>query len=235
MNKRKSRWLAAAIAAFAIIAGTAAFMTSRDTVTNTFPAGKLQIQIIEPNWVPDPVIVPEQEVRKNPYIENTDTTSAYVFMEVTVPAAEVTLEVSAPDDDKGKVNATKTIPLFRFVSDNSYTSNPTGNQVIRAGWFPMSGYPVTNTNSAGKTVSYTYLYAYTGANTDDTMAVLTSGSRTTTPLFDSVRFCNAREDDTIPGSRQNIEIRAYGIQSGFLISSGETATKAEDVWQYLKK
>ena len=245
MDRKRIRLLAASIAALAIIAGIAAFFTNKDLVTNVFQASRLRIKVIEPNWHPNPTIVPEQEIPKDPFIKNTEETSAYVFMEVTVPVATVTLEKNNYDNEnneKGKKDRTALIPLFRFINsdtadDQDITDPENPAQEINKGWYPMPGYPKPNVNSSGETVSYTYLYAYTGAdnNTDDTMAVLSPDETTTTSLFDKVKFCNAREDDTLPGSRQLIDIKAYGIQTEFLISPTQTENKAENVWQYLTK
>ncbi|MBR1393319.1 MAG: hypothetical protein IJ561_05730 [Ruminococcus sp.] len=247
MNKNKLRLLAASVAAFTVVAGIAAFFTGEDAVTNAFQASTLSIKITEPSWDPEPTIVPEQEVDKDPYITNTDKTPAYVFMEVTVPAVEVTVEKASPDLDKGSEAVTDIVPLFRFVnSEEEYVTDPDSpDQKINKGWYPMPGYPVANKEKGSeddsidealkKTVSYTYLYAYTGAddNTTDTMAVLSPDKTTEVSLFNKVRFVNAREDEELSGSRQLIEIKAYGIQTEHLSSFGVTETKAERIWALL--
>lgn len=238
MNKRKIRMLAISLASFTFIFGLAAYFTSEDNVTNAFKSATLQIKVVEPNWKPDPTIVPEQKIDKDPSIVNVDDTSAYVFMEVTVPADKVSVEMT-DGEDKGKLNAEKTVPMFRFIN-NATTDNYTSDQLstdqkVNDGWYAMSGYPKENKNSSDETVSYTYLYAYTGTNHNDTMIALKPNETTLNPLFKQVLFCNAREDDTISDSSLNIRIKAYGIQENYLRSSDETETKAETVWQYLSK
>ncbi len=244
MGKGKYRLLAAAIGSFTVIAGVTAYFTGEDSISNLFKPGTLDIRITEPSWSPDPVILPEEMTAKDPYIENIDTTPAYVFMEVTVPAASVSLE-DASGSDKGRLDQTVYAPLFRFVNTtgtapnetDTYTADPTDwdSQTVNPGWYPLSDKFITHQDSSGNPVSYTYFYAYTGTdnNTDDTMTALAPGTTTTTPLFDKVLMCNAREDDTLPGSRQVIEIKIYGIQSDHLTGSDTTVTKAETVWQYL--
>ena len=99
----------------------------------------------------------------------------------------------------------------------------------------MPEYPKEKRNSANDVSSYTYLYAYVGDNSGNTMAVLKPSQKTAAPLFNKVIFCNAREDDELPGSQLNIQIDVFGIQTDFLKSSDETETEAEKVWRYLKK
>ncbi|MBR1527823.1 MAG: hypothetical protein IJ642_00805 [Oscillospiraceae bacterium] len=238
MNKGKIRMLAISLASFTVISGLAAYFTSEDNVTNAFKSATLQIKVVEPNWKPDPTIVPEQKIDKDPSIVNIDDTPAYVFMEVTVPADEVTVE-KVDGENKGELNSTQNVPMFRFINSDTtdnYTSDQFSTaQKVNAGWYAMSGYPKANKDSSEETVSYTYLYAYTGTNNDDTMVALNPNETTLNPLFKQVLFCNAREDDSISASRLNIKIKAYGIQEKYLKSSNETETKAELVWQYLSK
>ena len=237
MQKQKLRLLAVSIASLTIIAGIAAYFSSSDMVTNSFEASALRIRIQEPSWHDNPTIVPDQQVDKDPYILNTDETPAYVFLLVTVPAQEVSVEDDQPDADKGKLlgDEPQNVPLFRFInSSGEYTADPfSTEQCYNGGWYFMEMTPVTD--DSGTVRDYTYLYAYTGDNQGNTMAVLNPGERTATPLFNKVLFCNAREDDTLPGSRQTIGIEALGIQTEHLRSSGQTETEAEIIWQYLKK
>ncbi|MBQ8920869.1 MAG: hypothetical protein IJ060_01745 [Oscillospiraceae bacterium] len=253
MGKIRLRLLAAAIASLMIIAGLIAYFSSKDAATNRFGSAKLRIRVTEPHWNNNPTIVPEQKIDKDPYIVNTDETPAYVFMQVTVPVEAVLLEQS--DGDKGKLITSESsavdeegnpvtltqaefaVPLFRFINSSSeYTEDQlSSSQLCNAGWYAMPDHPKENKNSDNETVSLTYLYAWVGDNAGNTMAVLNPGETTDTPLFDQVIFCNAREDDALPGSVQHIQIEVFGIQTEFLKSSEETETQAEIVWQYLTK
>ena len=238
MGRNKRRMLALSMTALTVIAGTLAYFTSVDNVTNTFGSATLQIRVTEPHWRNDPTIVPEQKVDKDPYIVNTDKTPAYVFIQVTVPVQEVTLEKNSGDDKGIKLN-TCSVPLFRFInSDDEYSADALGSeQLFNKGWHPMADYTRKNTDDSGKVTGITYLYAWTD-NDDpavDDMAVLYPGKTTDTPLFDKVIFCNAREDDALSGSSQFIDIKVFGIQTEYLKSSDETETKADKVWHYLNK
>lgn len=238
MEKKKYRLLALSLASFTIIAGITAYFTSEDVSTNSFSATTLQIKILEPNWKPNPTVVPEEKIDKDPYIVNIDETPAYVFMQVTVPAENIIIESNSPDTEKGKkIQSIQTFPLFRFINQNdteSYTADPlSSEQKYNAGWYHIN--TTENKNNSDKIISYTYLYAWTGENEDSTMAVLYPNQSTDTPLFNKVIFCNARENDALSGSLQNIKIEAFAIQTDYLKSSDETEYKAENIWNYLSK
>lgn len=196
----------------------------------------LRIQIVEPNWQTHQTVTPEKQIPKDPYIKNIDKTPAYVFMQVTVPAEIIVLERSDEDAEKGNsISSTAAIPLFRFVNaTGSYETDQTkSDQYVNAGWYWLK--TAENVNSAGETESISYLYAWTGDNTDDTMAVLAPDETTSRPLFHAVMFCNAREDDALSGSIQNIKVDAFAIQSDYLKSALEPESKAKTVWQYLSE
>ena len=237
MQRSKIRLLALSLASFTVIAGITAYFTSGDEVTNSFEAASLQIKIEEPSWKNNPVIVPEEKIDKDPYIVNTNNTSAYVFMKVTVPAQEVIIENASVDTNKGKYSNTAVIPLFRFVnSSGEYTTDQFSyTQLTNIGWYLMPDYPQQNVDSSDEVSSYSYLYAYTGNSGTNVMAALPPSQRTATPLFNEVIFCNAREDEDLSGSKQHIQIEVFGIQTDFLKSSDETETEAEKIWQYLAK
>lgn len=241
MKPSKMRLLALSLGVLALIAGTAAYFTGSDAVTNTFGSATLQIRVEEPHWNNNPTIVPAQRIDKDPYIVNTDETPAYVFMQVTVPVQEITVEQSSPLQQQGAAVASRFVPLFRFIrsgAEPAYETDPLStNQLHNAGWYAMPGYPIPNQNSRKETESLTYLYAWTNQADSgvNTMAPLLPGTRTATPLFQQVIFCNAREDDTLPGSVQNIRIEVIGIQTAYLQSSAATETQAEQVWAHLSQ
>ena len=112
---RKIRLFAVSVASVATIGAISAFYVSTDRVTNTFSYSNLEIKITEPDFVQDQLIVPDQQIVKNPYIENTDSTPSYVFMEVTVPAGSISVEKDTDSDEKGTLLSKAFVPLFRFV------------------------------------------------------------------------------------------------------------------------
>ena len=103
MNKKKALTTMAACGLVAAlgVGGTMAYLTDSEQTTNTFTIGKVKIDVQEPGWdttdknnnnIPDKAedVVPNQELAKNPLIENTGSNSAVVFLKVTVPTKYVT-------------------------------------------------------------------------------------------------------------------------------------------------
>lgn len=96
MKKRRIRILIGIGAAGAVLAAgsTAAYLTDKDEVTNQFTVGKVEIEGKEPGYMPDPGgktedIVPSEVIPKDPQITNTGKNDAYVYMDVSIPAAKV--------------------------------------------------------------------------------------------------------------------------------------------------
>lgn len=113
-DKKARRWLIAAmlvlILGIALFAtkGIWAYMSDTDDMINKFVVGDVHITAQEPNMptedededgVPDEceLLVPLQEVPKDPSITNTGTNDCIVFFRVTVPVEELNLI-----DDNGK-------------------------------------------------------------------------------------------------------------------------------------
>ena len=95
MNKKKALTTMAACGLVAAlgVGGTMAYLTDSEQTTNTFTIGKVKIDVQEPGWdttdknnnnIPDKAedVVPNQELSKNPLIENTGSNSAVVFLKV---------------------------------------------------------------------------------------------------------------------------------------------------------
>ena len=79
--------------ALAVLVGTSiAYFTERtNSLDNNVTVGKVDIELTEPNWNPEKAknIEPDKEILKDPKITNTGKNSAYVYMEVKIPKAEV--------------------------------------------------------------------------------------------------------------------------------------------------
>ena len=157
MRKSKKQLLRALIAcglvASVAAGGTVAYLTDAETATNTFTIGRVQIDLEEPGYPgndSDEVknIVPNQEIVKDPQIENTGNNDALTFLRVEVPQ-----EMFTDGDDS--TGAQKKQDLFRLkgVSDQ---------------WELLRTETVTGENGKAKT-SYVYGYKKTlgkGATTD---------------------------------------------------------------------
>ena len=93
-------WAASLLLTGALAAGgTLAYLTDKDSVTNQFVVGKVDIEGHEPSYAPDPDgktnhIVPTQVIPKDPRIENKGKNDSYVYMDVSIPIAKVLIGVS---------------------------------------------------------------------------------------------------------------------------------------------
>lgn len=198
------------------IGGIAAYFTDGDTQTNTFTVGKISLDLQEPNWEPPKDITPNQEIQKDPQIKNDGINDEYVFLEVVVPYANVTIA----NADGTKAPEKKDTELFSYD--------------VKDGWVEV-GEAKKDTDK--KTV--THLYAY---GSEDAMTVL-GKDVTTGSLFDWVRFANVVEDENLEETTQNIVVNAYGIQTTN-INDGKVSLDGKnddgkvapaDVWAVLSK
>ena len=174
MRKSKKK-LALAVAACALsltlaFGGTLAYMTDTEGATNTMTVGRVHIELEEPGYPgndSDEVknIIPNQEVVKDPQIENTGNNDALVFLRVEVPQEEFT-ELDANNN----VGEKKLQDLFKLkgLSENW--------ELIKT---------ETSTDADGKTkTSYVYGYKKTLAK-----------NSTTDKLFQKVQMKNSIEND----------------------------------------
>ena len=126
----------AGILCLASVGGVSAYLTDYEKVSNEFTVGKVDIELKEPEWKPEEnkKIEPSKVSHKDPQITNTGTNDAFVYMEVSIPMANV--EAAAENGERlGK----KVQELFYFEAKDS--------------WMQLS---VQNTESRR-----TYTYAYT--------------------------------------------------------------------------
>jgi len=195
MKKKKTIIAAVILLLLFIVGGAIAYFTDKDTATNKFTIGKVDIAVEEKNWVttdadangiPDAAqdLMPGETVAKDPKINNLSTTNkAYVFAKVVIPCST------------GE-NSTPVKPLF------TYTSN--------SGWYLMTP---DNQCNAG---SLTRIYAY-GTSTEMTELEAKDDTKTTdetTTIFDSVTL-NPQLDGTEKDltTAKEIVITGYGVQS----------------------
>lgn len=125
----------AGILCLASVGGVSAYLTDYEKVSNEFTVGKVDIELKEPEWKPEEnkKIEPSKVIHKDPQITNTGTNDAFVYMEVSIPMANV--EAAAENGERlGK----KMQELFYFEAKDN--------------WMQLS---VQNTESRR-----TYTYAY---------------------------------------------------------------------------
>ncbi len=135
---------AAVLGLVAVLAagGTIAYLTDYDSSVNEFTVGKVEIELKEPGWNPDnqTQTQPSQVISKDPKITNTGVNDAFVYLEVSIPTAEVVWA-----DAQGNRQERQEKELFSFTADGSWTRLGTAkvdssqvytyayNQILRAG------------------------------------------------------------------------------------------------------
>lgn len=218
---RKSKKMTAGILGaltLVMVTGSAmAYFTDSEQAKNYITIGKVDISLTEPNWdkVPDKEkenIVPGKELVKDPTITNTGINDAFVFMKVTVPAAEL---VTANEDGTKNEKALKQLYSWE----------------INKGWIQLGDAKAVTEN--GKTIAFEYIYAY-GSNASCSAL---AKNASTSALFDKITFLNVIEgqqfaDGTgLEESETEINVQAYAIQTTDLTSNDVTTPSA--VWQVL--
>ena len=94
MNKKKIKKLLILLVLTITIVGVGsliAFLTDTDTETNVFTVGKVDIELLEPNWneLNGANILPGQPISKDPKIKNIGNNPAYVYMKVVNPVVDL--------------------------------------------------------------------------------------------------------------------------------------------------
>lgn len=204
---KKSIIITSAVCALVGICGAVAYFTDRDNATNTFTVGEVDIDL-EEVFTPSSArnLAPTATVTKEPYVTNTSTVPTYIFMEVTVPKAQLITAAT-----NGTRNANRIEQLFTFTSSatspttiekhnttNSYNSKW---EIYTA----QSSFPDTTANNK-------YVFVYKGGSgTGDNLYKIPAGTNTE-KLFNKVKLANAIEGQGLEGSSYNIGIKTYAIQ-----------------------
>lgn len=121
MNLKKRMVKVAAICGITGIVAlgvTNAYLTDYDSAVNEFTVGKVEIDLKEPNWTPDENvdIEPTEEIKKDPQIKNVGVNDSFVYLEVSIPMAEV---ITA--DAEGNRIDKKLTELFTYTKDSNWT------------------------------------------------------------------------------------------------------------------
>ena len=128
-NLKKAGFVAGVLC-LASIGGVSAYLTDFDKKDNQFRVGKVSIKLDEPGFKAEEEtkIEPGKEIKKDPQIKNTGVNDAFVYLEVSVPTANV--EAAAED---GTRLGTRDQELFSFQPSANWTklsSRKNGNTQI---------------------------------------------------------------------------------------------------------
>ena len=190
------------------VGGTLAYLTDNETATNTITVGDVQADLIEPNWPGNgeegtTLVVPTEEVTKDPQVANTGTSDAIVFLSVAVPNKAVdTISI-----DGTTLDATaKDVVYFKLANDaqtalaNNW--NTTADAITAAtGEVEGNWIKVSETTANGTT---TYVFGYNQTLEKD---------KKTEPLFEKIQLVNAVDEGDFTVNGEDIVITAYAIQA----------------------
>ena len=170
-----------------IVTGLYAFLFSKNEKRNKFTIGNVDIKLhesfmdVEDSIAYDPIItnlVANQKITKAPWIENTGSNPAFVYMSVGIPVQEVLLE--------GRTYPIET-ELLTLLYNSGTEQAPVYEPGINDGWAIIpnrDGTLFTEVEKDGQKYHY-YNYAY---NTE------LAPSDTTPKLFDKVQYVNAKNE-----------------------------------------
>lgn len=197
---------------FSTVKWVSAYFSDYEESVNTFTVGKISIKHREDLWDKLPEedkknIAPNQQITKDPKVENTGENTAFVFQVVEVPCKEV---ITANAD--GAKNTKTLTDLFSYS--------------VNSGWTLLKTEDVT---ADGKVTAHRYSYVYGSA---DVCTPLETGAVTAT-LFDAVTMANIVEGQGIETTALDIVIDAYGIQTTDLGASD--TTKPLEVYEIVLK
>ena len=212
---RKSKKMTAGILGaltLVMVTGSAmAYFTDSEQAKNHITIGKVDISLTEPNWdkVPDKEkenIVPGKELVKDPTITNTGINDAFVFMKVTVPAAEL-------------------------VTKNEKALKQLYSWEINKGWIQLGDAKAVTEN--GKTTAFEYIYAYGSNASCSALAknVSTSALFDKITFLNVIEGQQFADGTGLEESETEINVQAYAIQTTDLTSNDVTTPSA--VWQVL--
>lgn len=200
------------------VTGMYAYFTDNEDGINTFTIGDVHIIAEEPNFptydgdkdgVPDDceLITPYETITKDPYIQNTGTNDAIVFMKVTVPVEVVTLI-----DDNGNRGNEQEAALFwlkqKEDSDNTHQDHFDENWT-RLTQLDGKFVNCEGINNEGR--GYTYIFGY---------KTRIENREKTTALFDKVQNKKYGSGNIEADEIESIKIEAYAVQADNVLRSG---------------
>jgi len=223
-SRKKQVIIAMALVAIMGIAGTSAYFTASDEVTNTWTVGKVEIELEETEYdkykeEETKDITPNSELHKDPKAVNTGNNDAFIFMKVRVPKA--TVKVASQE---GTVPASASLQeLFDYQWNNGWTVIDT--QEIKE----------------GSSTYHEYVVVYGTANE---CTALKPGTATPVLFLNSngthianpgaagvITFKNIIEGQGLENVTLNMDVESYAIQTENLTK--EDATSPVRVWNIL--
>lgn len=200
--------------AFSLTRSAFAYMTDRETKGNVFTIGEVKADITETKFptkdvdpdgipgVPDDceLLVPYEEIPKDPFMSNTGVNDAILFMKVTVPAE--TLTQIFDDGTRGEEGLNDIFWLKQESDPASLHQNHFDDSWIELSTLDQKYVDgvATNTEKKGKV----YLFGY---------KVCVAAGQKTTPLFGKIQNKKYGSRTITANEVQNILVEGYAIQA----------------------
>ena len=229
----KKRYLLAGVVVAGILVATAAggmgmyaYLSDTDDGINTFTVGDVHIKAWEPsfptedadgNGVPDEceLVIPYEEIKKDPRIRNVGTRDAVVFLKITVPAEKIT-QIT----DEGKRLDEAMTDLFWFKkSDDQDTlhQNHWDSDWVELTTLDKQFIQEPECNEEGN--GYTYIFGY---------HTRLKEAETTSTLFDKIQNKKYGSRTISANEVETVQVEAYAIQADDIHRKGvEVVTNGE--------
>lgn len=217
MNKKRMIAVAAILCLGSALSfgGAFAYLADSKSVTNVFTVGSVDVETTEPAYPGnDSEEVKnqgaDQETPKNPFITNTGTTDAVVFLRVTVPVKTIT-----PVLNDGTKGTTGRGELYYMKLSSDPVKNHKNH--FHEDWIELKS-KETGTDLQSDTRTYVFGYK----------SVLTA-EEATPALFDKVQRRSFLEGEVDPEESLTVKVETIAIQAGSFTSGKEAITTDGDM------
>lgn len=195
-----------------------AYLADTDDGINVITIGDVHINAWEPSFptldedkdgVPDDceLVIPYEEISKDPRIQNTGTNDALVFFKVTVP-----VELITAIDDEGNRLDEELKDLFWFKQKDDFESFHQNNW--NSAWIELTEADHKFVDNPGCNIEgrgYTYIFGY---------HTRIRGGETTATLFDKVQNKKYGSRTISANEKETVILEAYAVQADSIYRDG---------------
>lgn len=202
--RRRKRILSVLFGVFSLsvvtVSGSFAYFSDNEVYTSKMEIGNVLVDLVANGGISGKRIQPNDVLELKPYVVNSGSEDAIVFMEIIVPAMDNLIVVS----DTGVRVSNHSRNVYEFLNLSSDWIFLENRGYDASGKYDSS----INYESAG---AVAYVYGYNQK--------LSSGSQTS-PLLESLKTINFSEQSMGEWSGLTVSLRTYAIQSDYI--SGAT-------------
>ena len=254
MKKTTKKWAALGLAlVMGATVGISAYFTGTDIKSDGYTIGQVEIALNSTEDFQVEKLTPLEEYTFQRNITNTGINDAYVFMTVTIPYTQWVIDNNLDGTIANNWITGEYEQFFSYGTEAGEAGVNEGWQLVEVGRFNSNEIKeIDEFKMAFRTGDYaaiggsgiTYVYAYVGDNTDNTLEIL-SPDETTPNLFDIMKFNNFTQDDldtsgkgyTAHNIAGQVKVNAYAIQTlnvktdvAFTGDNADGTADVETVW-----